>query len=70
MIETLHIIPSEARFMFGSYRDFSWWLTSRQKYVNFDTCRGVLTDAEGHPLTLLYLSNIQEWLNWSLDGRT
>ncbi len=40
------------------------------EHVGFDTWRGVLADAEGHRLTVLDLSNIQEWLNRSLDGRT
>ena len=40
------------------------------EHVGFDTWREVLEDAEGRRLTVLDLSNSQEWLNRSLDGRT
>ncbi len=76
---SITIIPSEARLCLGPIRDFlwRWWLTSRQKelyldsgeHVAFDTGCGVLADAEGRRLTVLDLSNSQEWLNRSLDDR-
>ncbi len=64
--------------MFGSHSRFSvavvvdveaLYLDSGE-HVGFDTGCGVLADAERRRLTVLDLSNSQEWLNQSLDGRT